>query len=236
MISPDLTNNIKERLKITGTPWLSEYFGQEIYSTIKRLDESPLQQGLIWSGSDDGKIYMTKDGGNNWEDVSISDAGLPEYSQVYEIEPSPHDAATAYVVFSNFNTYDDYNPYIFKTTDYGKSWANLSANFPQDQITRTIREDKVRKGLLFAGTETGVYYSLNDGQSWEKLRANLPSVPVVDMKIKDTDLVIATNGRGFWIMDDITPLRAASQEVSSKPVHLYPISDHTRFGYNWWMD
>jgi hypothetical protein len=140
------------------------------------------------------------------------------------------------VVFSNFNTYDDYNPYIFKTTDYGKSWTNLSANFPQDQITRTIREDKLRKGLLFAGTETGVYYSLNDGQAWDKLKANLPSVPVVDMKIKDNDLVIATNGRGFWIMDDITPLREISQEVRSKSVHLYPISDHTRFGYNWWMD
>jgi photosystem II stability/assembly factor-like uncharacterized protein len=236
VISPDLTNNIKERQKITGTPWLSEYFGQEIHSTIKRMDESPLKQGIIWTGSDDGKIYITKNGGGNWEDITISDPALPEYSQVYEIEPSPHDAATAYVVFSNFNTYDDYNPYIFKTTDYGKSWTNLSANFPQDQITRTIREDKLRKGLLFAGTETGVYYSLNDGQAWDKLKANLPSVPVVDMKIKDNDLVIATNGRGFWIMDDITPLREISQEVRSKSVHLYPISDHTRFGYNWWMD
>ena len=236
VISPDLTNNIKERLKITGTPWLSEYFGQEIYSTIKRLDESPVEQGVIWTGSDDGKIYITKDGGNTWEDISISDPGLPEYSQVYEIEPSPHDAATAYVVFSNFNTYDDYNPYIFKTTNYGKSWTNLSANFPQDQITRTIREDKVRKGLLFAGTETGVYYSLNDGQSWEKLRANLPSVPVVDIKVKDNDLVIATNGRGFWIMDDITPIREKSESIDSKAVHLYNVSNHTRFGYNWWLD
>ncbi len=236
VISPDLTNNMKDRLKITGTPWLSEYFGQEIYSTIKRLDESPLQQGVIWSGSDDGKIYITRNGGGDWEDITITDPGLPEFSQVYEIEPSPHDAATAYVVFSNFNTYDDYKPYIFKTTDYGKTWTNLSMNFPQDQITRTIREDKVRKGLLFAGTETGVYYSLNDGQSWEKLKANLPSVPVVDIKIKDVDLVIATNGRGFWIMDDITPIREASEEVTAKAVHLFPVSDHTRFGYNWWMD
>jgi photosystem II stability/assembly factor-like uncharacterized protein len=236
VISPDLTNNMKERLKITGTPWLSEYFGQEIYSTIKRLDESPVKQGVIWTGSDDGKIYITKNGGSDWEDISISDPYLPEYSQVYEIEPSPHDAATAYVVFSNFNTYDDYKPYVFKTSDYGKTWTNLSAYFPQDQITRTIREDKVRKGLLFAGTETGVYYSLNDGQSWEKLRANLPSVPVVDIKIKDADLVIATNGRGFWIMDDISPLREKSAQIDAKGVHLLKISDHTRFGYNWWMD
>lgn len=235
VISPDLTNDIKERQKITGTGWLSEYFGQEIYSTIKRLTESPVKQGVIWSGSDDGKIYVTKDGGTKWEDISITQ-GLPEFSQVYEIEPSPYDAATAYVVFSNFNTYDDYKPYIFKTTDYGKTWTNLSVNFPQTEITRTIREDNVRKGLLFVGTETGVYYSLNDGQSWDKLKANLPSVPVVDMVIKNEDLVIATNGRGFWIMDDITPLRTKSAEVDAKAAYLYPIPNHTRFGYCWWMD
>lgn len=233
VISEDLTNDIKARQMITGTDWLSEYFGQEIYSTIKRLAESPQQQGVIWAGSDDGKISLTKDGGASWEDVSIKDKGLPKYSQVYEIEPSQHDAATAYVVFSNFNTYDDYNPYIFKTTDYGQTWTNLSANFPQTEITRTIREDKIRKGLLYAGTETGVYYSLNDGQSWNKLKANLPAVPVVDMVLKNEDLVIATNGRGFWIMDDLTPLRA---EVEAKEVNLYPIPNHTRFGYIWWMD
>jgi photosystem II stability/assembly factor-like uncharacterized protein len=234
VISPDLTNNIKERQKITGTPWLSEYFGQEIYSTIKRMDESPLKQGLIWTGSDDGKIFVTKDGGGKWEDVSITDC--PEYSQIYEIEPSPHNEATAYVAISNFNTDDDYNPYLYKTTDYGKTWINLSASFPQDQITRTVREDKVRKGLLFVGTETGVYYSLNDGESWEKLKMNLPAVPVVDIKIKDNDLVIATNGRGFWIMDDFTPLRTKRAEVDAKSSHLYPITNHTRFGYNWWLD
>jgi photosystem II stability/assembly factor-like uncharacterized protein len=235
VISPDLTNDIKERQLITGTPWLSEYFGQEIYSTIKRVAESPLKKGVIWSGSDDGKIYITKDGGGNWEDISIIE-GVPEFSQVYEIEPSPHAAAAAYVVFSNFNTYDDYKPYIFKTTDYGKTWSNLTPNFPKGEITRTIREDKVRKGLLFVGTETGMYYSLNDGQSWDKLKANLPAVPVVDAVIKDNDLVIATNGRGFWIMDDITPLRTKTAEVDVKPVHLYPIPNHTRFGYNWWLD
>jgi len=234
VISGDLTNNLKERQKITGTPWLSEYFGQEIYSTIKRMDESPLQEGLIWTGSDDGKIFVTRDGGGNWEDVSITEC--PEYSQIYEIEPSPHDPATAYVAISNFNTYNDYSPYLYKTSDYGKTWVNLSGHFPQDEITRTIREDKVRKGLLFAGTETGLFYSLDDGESWERLNMNLPAVPVVDMKIKDVDLVIATNGRGFWIMDDITPLRSKSAEIAAKTVHLYPIPNHTRFGYNWWLD
>ncbi len=233
VISEDLTNDIEVRQKITGTDWLSEYFGQEIHSTIKRLTESPVKQGLLWSGSDDGKIFITQNGGDSWEDVSILDKALPEFSQVYEIEPSPFDAATAYVVFSNFNTYDDYNPYIYKTTDYGKTWTNLSANFPQSEITRTIREDKIRKGMLYVGTETGVYYSINDGQSWNKLKANLPAVPVVDMVLKNEDLVIATNGRGFWIMDDLTPLRAEKEE---KEVTLYPIPNHTRFGYIWWMD
>ena len=236
VISQDLTNDLKDRQKITGTPWLSEYFGQEIYSTIKRMAESPLKKGLIWTGSDDGKIFVTKDGGGKWEDVSIVDKALPEFSQVYEIEPSPHDEATAYVAFSNFNTYNDYKPYLFKTTDYGKSWVNMSGKFPQDQITRTIREDKTVKGLLYAGTETGIYFSMDDGETWESLRMNMPAVPVVDIEVKGNDLVIATNGRGFWIMDDITPLRVQSSAIDAKPAHLYAISDHTRFGYNWWMD
>ena len=234
VISPDLTNDIKERQKITGTPWLSEYFGQEVYSTIHRIDESPLRQGLIWTGSDDGLIHISQDGGANWENVSIPDA--PEYSQIYEIEPSPHDPGTAYVAICNYNTDNDYSPYLFKTTDYGKSWTNLSAAFPTGEVTRTIREDKVRKGMLFVGTETGIYTSLDDGKTWTRLSINLPAASVVDIKIKDNDLVIATNGRGLWIMDDITPLRQQSAELSAKAAHLYPVSDHTRFGYNWWID
>ena len=234
VISPDLTNNIEERQKITGTPWLSEYFGQEVYSTVHRISESPVTEGVIWTGSDDGKVYVTRDGGANWSDVSIPQA--PQYSQIYEVEPSPHDAATAYVAICNYNTDDDYAPYMYKTTDYGKSWTVISSSFPQTEVTRTIREDKTRQGLLFAGSETGVYYSLDDGGSWDKLKLNLPSAPVVDMKIKDNDLVVATNGRGFWILDDITPLREMGTSSDKKVVHLYPIPDHTRFGYNWWMD
>jgi photosystem II stability/assembly factor-like uncharacterized protein len=233
-ISGDLTNDIRERQKIMGTPWLSEYFGQEVYSTIKRMAESPVKKGIIWTGSDDGKVFVTRNGGKSWEDISITDC--PEYSQVYEVEASPHDSATAYIAISNYNTYDDYRPYLFKTADFGKTWTNLSGYFPQDQITRTIREDKVREGLLFAGTETGVFYSLDDGRSWAPLKANLPSVSVVDIKIKDNDLVIATNGRGFWIMDDITPLREQSRDIAAKKAHFYSVNDHTRFGYNWWLD
>ena len=234
VISPDLTNDIRERQKISGTPWLSEYFGQEVYSTIRRMAESPMQEGLIWTGSDDGKVYVTRDGGISWEDVSI--AAAPEYSQILEVEPSPHDPGTAYIAISNFNTYDDYSPYLYKTSDYGKTWTSLTANFPGTEITRTIREDTERKGLLFVGTETGVFYSLDDGQNWASLRVNMPAVPVVDMVIKDADLVIATNGRGFWIMDDITPIREQQDVQVALPFHLYPVSDHTRFGYNWWLD
>jgi len=233
-ISGDLTNDIKERQLITGTPWLSEYFGQEIYSTIHRIDESSLQQGVIWTGSDDGKIFLTEDGGETWNDVSIAEA--PEYSQIYEIETSPHDAATAYVAITNYNTYDDYTPYLYKTNDFGKTWTNISTSFPKTEITRTIREDKVRKGLLFVGTETGVYTSLDDGANWSEFSINLPAVSVVDIKVKDNDLVIATNGRGFWVMDDITPLREQKQQLIAKTANLYPVSDHTRFGYCWWMD
>jgi photosystem II stability/assembly factor-like uncharacterized protein len=234
VISGDLTNDLKERQKISGTPWLSEYFGQEMYSTIHRMDESLLQKGLIWTGSDDGLIYITKDGGKIWKNVSIPDC--PKYSQINEIELSPHHAATAYVAITNYNTDDDYTPYLYKTNDYGKTWTNISKSFPKTEITRTIREDKVKKGLLFVGTETGVYTSLDDGKTWSRFSLNMPAVSVVDIKIKDNDLVIATNGRGFWVMDDITPLREQKDELNKKPAHLYPITDHTRFGYCWWMD
>jgi photosystem II stability/assembly factor-like uncharacterized protein len=234
VISGDLTNDIRERQKKTGTPWLSEYFGQEIYSTVKRIAESPVKKGVIWTGSDDGKVYISRNGGQTWQDVSIKVA--PKFSQIYEVEPSPHAAGTAYIAICNYNTDDDYNPYLYKTTDFGRTWTSLTDNFPKTEVTRTIREDKVRKGLLFVGTERTVYYSLDDGKTWEELNASLPAVPVVDIKVKDADLVIGTNGRGFWVMDDITPLREKSAQVDAKPVHLYSVSDHTRFGYNWWLD
>ena len=233
-ISPDLTRDLKDKQVITGTPWLPEYFGQEVYSTIHRLAESPVQEGVIWTGSDDGLIYLTKDGGDNWENVTIPE--LPEFAHVTGLEASPHDAATLYVTISRYNTADDYAPYLFKTSDFGQTWANLSDSFPQDEITRTIREDTVRKGLLFVGTETGVFVSMDDGKQWQSINMNLPSVGVNDIEVKDADLVIATNGRGFWVLDDITPIREHYSKVIQQSATLYPVSDHTRFGYSWWMD
>jgi photosystem II stability/assembly factor-like uncharacterized protein len=233
-ISGDLTRDLKDKQMITGTPWLPEYFGQEIYSTINRLAESPVQEGVLWAGSDDGLIHLSKDGGDNWQNVTIPN--LPEYAHIRELEASPFDAATLYVAISRFNTADDYAPYLFKTSDFGKTWTDLSSAFPQDQMIHTIREDPARKGLLYAGTETGVFASHDDGKQWQTIGLNLPAVPVVAMTIKDADLVIATNGRGFWILDDITPIRELTLETISKDSHLYEVPDHIRFGYSWWMN
>jgi len=233
-ISGDLTRDLKDKQVITGTPWLPEYFGQEIYSTIHRLAESPLQEGVLWAGSDDGLIHLTRDSGETWENVTIPN--LPEYAHVRELEASPHDAATLYVAISRFNTADDYAPYLFKTSDFGKTWIDLSGAFPQDETTHTIREDTVRKGMLYVGTETGVFVSLDDGKNWQSIGLNMPNVPVVAMTVKNTDLVVATNGRGFWILDDVTPLREHNTETITKAAHLYEVPDHTRFGYSWWMN
>ncbi len=232
-ISKDLTKDHKDQQKITGTPWLPEYFGQEVYSTIARMAESPVKRGIIWTGSDDGLIYLTKDEGKTWNNVTIP--GLPEFSHVREVEASPHSAATAYVAISNFNTTDDYKPYLYKTSNYGKTWTNLSAAFPQGETLRTVREDTKVKGLLYAGTETGVFVSLDDGKNWRPLSENLPAVSVVDLEVKNNDLVIATNGRGFWVMDDVTPILRNNGKRSKKSALLFDVSDHTRFGYNWWM-
>ena len=233
-ISPDLTKDLKDKQQLAGTSWMGEYFGQEIYSTIFRLEESPHEKGVIWAGSDDGLIHLTKDGGKTWENVTPPN--LPELSPIYEIEISPHDVATAYIAITRYRTADDTLPYLFTTKDYGKTWTCISETFPQDEITRTIREDTVRKGLLFVGTETGVFVSIDDGKEWRRINLNLPRVPVHDIKVKDADLAIATHGRSFWILDDITPIREYSEELAQKKAHLFKPETYTRFGYNWWMD
>ena len=233
-ISPDLTNDLQDKQVITGTPWLPEYFGQEIYSTIHRMAESRLEKGVLWTGSDDGVIALTRDGGSTWN--RVSPPGLPEFSDVKELEPSPHDAGTLYVALTRYNTADDYKPYLYKTSDYGKTWTDLSPNFPQDQTTFTVREDPVRKGLLYVGTTKGIFASLDDGETWQPIQLNMPHVEVSALTVKDADLVAATNGRGFWVLDDVTPLREQGANVSGKAAHLYSVSDHTRFGYSWWMN
>jgi len=231
VISPVLTKDEESKQQAGGSPSSLETSGQEAYNTIHRMVASPISQGMIWTGSDDGLVHLTRDGGQSWNNVSPD---LPEDSDVYEIEASPHDAAKAYIAVSRYRTANDFKPYLFKTSDYGKSWKNLSVNFPQTEITRTIREDTVRKGLLFVGTETGVFYSPDDGGTWHRLNLNLPVVAVHDIKVKNEDLAIATFGRSFWILDDISPLRQMSAEKAEKDAHLFKPRTHVRLGINWW--
>jgi hypothetical protein len=233
-ISDDLTHNMTDKMEVAGSPWLPEYFGQETFSTIHRLEESPHEEGVLWAGTDDGRVWITRNGGKDWEE--ITPPKLPELSAVYEIEISPHDPATTYLAITRYRKADDYEPYLLKTSDYGKSWERLDGNFPKGQVTKTIREDTVRKGLLFVGTETGVWASIDDGENWRRMNLNMPALPVFDLEIKNADLIAATHGAGFWILDDISPLRQYAADMAGQTAHLFEPETHVRFGYNWWLD
>ncbi len=228
-ISGDLTTDDESKQDLGGSPSSAESSGQEAYCTIHRMAASSVQEGVLWTGSDDGLVHVSKDGGATWKNVSPD---WPEYSDVYEIEASPHDGATAYVAVTRYRTANDLTPYLFKTSDHGETWTDIGKNFPQDQITRTIREDTVRRGLLFVGTETGIFYSLDDGGTWARLNLNLPAVAVNDIAVKNEDLCIATHGRSFWILDDISPLR--QMDASASGTHLFKPRTHVRLGTNWW--
>jgi hypothetical protein len=234
VISDDLTHNMTDKMKVAGSEWLPEYFGQEIFSTIHRLEESPHEQGVLWAGTDDGRLWITRNGGEEWREVTPPN--LPELSGIYEIEISPHNPATTYIAITRYRKADDYEPYLLKTPDYGRTWKRLDGGFPKGQTTKTIREDTAREGLLFVGTETGVFVSIDDGASWRPMNLNMPALPVFDLEVKNGDLIAATHGAGFWILDDISPLRQYAAELADKKAHLFKPSDHTRFGYNWWID
>ncbi len=223
-ISPDLTRHDPKTLTVAGGPITIESSGAETYATIFAIAESPLAKGTIWTGSDDGMVHLTRDGGAHWSDVTPP---FGEFARVSSIEPSTHAAGTAYLA-ANRNMLDDYAPYLYKTTDFGKSWTRINEGIPADEFTRVIREDPVRKGLLFAGTERGVWVSLDDGAHWQSLRRNLPPVPVHDLIVKEGDLAIATHGRAFWILDDISPLRQLSTDLLAKPAHLFQPKDNQR--------
>ena len=217
-ISPDLTRNEPSTLGPSGGPITGDNVGTEYYGTIFAFAESPLQQGLFWAGSDDGLIHVSRDGGASWQNVTPQD--LPEWSLISIIEPSPHDPATAYVAATRYK-HDDFHPYLYKTSDYGATWTKITDGIPDNEFTRAIREDPERRDLLFAGTETGVYVSFDDGAHWQPLQLNLPAVPVHDLTIKEGDLIAATHGRAFWVLDDIGPLRQVTDEMHTAPAHLF---------------
>jgi photosystem II stability/assembly factor-like uncharacterized protein len=213
-ISPDLTRNDKTR---ENGGRLEEY-----YSTIFAIAASRVDKNVIWTGSDDGLIYITRDNGKKW--VNVTPADLPEWTRINIIEASPFEAGTAYVAANRYQLNDD-RPLIYKTADYGKTWKLLVRGIPANVFARTVREDPVRKGLLYAGTETGVYVSMNDGQDWQPLQLNLPVVPITDLTIKDNDLIAATQGRAFWVLDDLTMLHQLRGDALSQDVHLFKPRD-----------
>ena len=222
-VSPDLTRNEKDKQGPGGGPYTNEAAGGENYNTLMALVESPHEEGVLYAGSDDGLVHITKNGGQDWQDITpkgISD-GI-----INSIEVSPHDAATAYAVVLRYKAMD-LNPYIFKSTDYGQSWTKIvnGINDPHTFV-RVVREDKKVKGLLYAGTETGLYVSFDDGKNWQQLQLNLPVVPINDLYIQDNDLVAATAGRSFWILDDLAAIQ--NVKTDKKAVHIFKPKDTYR--------
>jgi photosystem II stability/assembly factor-like uncharacterized protein len=202
-ISPDLTRNDKSKQGVSGGPLTKEVTGVETYDTIFYVAESRLEKGVIWAGSDDGLVHVTRDDGKTWKNVTP--AGLPEWIQINALETSPRDKATAYVAATMYK-WDDLRPYMYKTTDYGATWTKIVNGLPANAFTRVVREDPGRKGLLYCGTEAGLFVSFDDGASWQAFQRNLPPVPITDLAVKNGDLVVATQGRSFWILDDLSPL------------------------------
>jgi photosystem II stability/assembly factor-like uncharacterized protein len=231
LISPDLTTNDKSRQQASGG--LSEdNLGVEYGCTLFALAESPLEKGVIWAGSNDGLVHVTRDGGKNWTNLAPNFPKLPAWGTVSNIEPSRFEAGKCYVTF-DFHQMNNRDPYVYKTADYGRTWTLISTGIPRSMLSyaHCVREDPVRKGLLYLGTENALYLSLDDGENWRPLQTNLPQAPVHWLVVQENfnDLVVATYGRGFWIMDDITPLQQLTAEVLAGEAHLFAPRPAYRF-------
>jgi photosystem II stability/assembly factor-like uncharacterized protein len=237
VISSDLTRHDSTRLEPTpsyGHETPGPYWGPitrdntavEWYSTVFAFAESPVTRGVLWAGSDDGYVQVSQDAGKTWTNVTPKD--LPEFSRISIIDPSPHDAGAAYVAANRYQLQDDH-PYLYKTADYGATWTRITTGIPDWDFTRVIREDPGRRGLLYAGTETGVYVSLDDGARWQSLQVNLPVAPVHDLVVKDGDLVAATHGRSFWILDNVALLHQLNTAAMGDAVHLFQPRRTVRF-------
>jgi photosystem II stability/assembly factor-like uncharacterized protein len=227
-ISPDLTRNDKSKQGPSGGLITKDITSVEYYDTIFAIAESPLKKGQLWVGSDDGLVHLSPDGGAHWTDVTPRD--MPQWGAVSMIEPSHFDAGTAYVAVDRHKL-DDIKPYVFKTADGGKTWVSLDRTLPEGAFVHAVREDPVKRGLLFAATETGVFVSFDDGQHWQSLQLNMPRSPVHDLVVKNDDLAIATHGRSFWILDDITPLRQISPDTAKTDMQLYTPEKAVRLYY-----
>lgn len=219
-ISPDLTHNNPEWLGPSGGPITKDNTGVEYFCTIFALAESLFDGNTLWVGTDDGLIHITRDGGGSWNNITPAPEFMPEMMQINCIEAHPTIAGGAYVAGTRYKS-DDFKPYLYRTLDFGKTWALISGDLPQDSFTRVIRADPRRPGLLYCGTETGMHVSFDDGAHWQSLQLNLPQVPITDLAWKNDDLVVATQGRSFWILDDLTPLHQISEEVASSDFWLY---------------
>ncbi len=227
VISPDLTRNAPEKLKSSGGPITQDNTSVEYYCTIFAAQESPLKEGLLWVGSDDGLIHVTQNGGQTWENVTPK--GMPEWMMINSVEPSAFDAGTCYVAGTKYKT-GDFAPYLYKTTDYGKTWTKITNGINAEHFTRVVREDPKQKGLLYAGTETGMYISFDDGKNWKPFQLNLPIVPITDLAIKDNNLIVATQGRSLWIIDDLSVLHQLynSSPTSNSTSRLFKPKDTYR--------
>jgi len=230
-ISGDLTRNDKSKMGTSGGPITQDNTSIEYYCTIFTFVESPVTKGLIWVGSDDGLLHVTRDGGKKWDNVTPPASALPEWSQINAIDASAHDPGTAYVAATMYKS-DDFRPYLYKTSDYGKTWKKIVNGIPDTHFTRVVREDPNHKGLLVAGTEFGLYISYDDGENWKPFQLNMPVTPITDVAFhkRERDLVIATQGRSFYILDDVPLLYQLNDSVKTEEAHLFKPKDTYRFG------
>ena len=228
IISPDLTAFEADKQVISGSPITRDITGEEFYSTIYAIRESTLEQGQIWVGANDGPVHLTRDGGEKW--TNVTPKGMPGGGRVDCVEPSPHQEGKAYFTTLRYQL-NDWKPYIYKTTNYGKSWKLITDGIPEDYPVRVVREDPDREGLLYAGTEYGMFISFDDGESWKPFQQNLPVTPITDIKVHRKDLVLSTMGRGFWIMDNLTTLHQEVESIEASTAKLFKPKDQIRYRY-----
>jgi photosystem II stability/assembly factor-like uncharacterized protein len=227
IISPDLTRNDPEKLVSSGGPITKDNTGVEYYCTIFAAAESQQEEGVIWTGSDDGLIHITRDGGDNWTNVTPPASIMPEWIQINSIELDPHEPGGLYVAATMYK-WGDYQPYLYKTKDYGQSWQKIVDGIEKEHFTRVVRADPDRKGLLYAGTESGMYVSFDDGASWQSFQLNLPTVPITDLAVKQKSLVAATQGRSIWMIDDLSPLHQMDADIAKADFYLFRPLDSYR--------